>query len=173
MGSLKSSLSEVRGPLGPLKSSLSQAQATLGSFREQEAVEECRRLRFLLLERILLILADGEVFDTSCTLQDTVPVQGRSREAPIRLSERGRAQLFKAGYFIAATQQVIRYASFFLVAKSNGHWRGVVNGIPGNEVLAPPHYFTFFTPESWVRRLRALGKFFAVCVWTSKANTID
>ena len=148
-------------------------EATLGSFREQEAVEECRRLRFLLLERILLILADGEVFDASCTLQDTVPVQGRSREAPIRLSERGRAQLFKAGYFIAATQQVIRYASFFLVAKSNGHWRGVVNGIPGNEVLAPPHYFTFFTSESWVRRLRALGKFFAVCVWTSKANTID
>ena len=39
-----------------------------------------------------------------------------------------------------------------------------MNGIPGNEVLAPPHYFTFFTPESWVRRLRSLGKFFAVCV---------
>ena len=51
-------------------------EATLGSFREQEAVEECRRLRFLLLERILLILADGEVFDTSCTLQDTVPIEG-------------------------------------------------------------------------------------------------
>ena len=105
-----------------------------------------------------------DAFNETCTLHDTVPVQGRSREAPLRLSERARAQLVRAGYFIATSQQVIRYASFFLVAKSNGHWRGVVNGIPGNEVLAPPHYFTFFTPESWVRRLRALGKFFAVCV---------
>ena len=29
---------------------------TLGSFREQEAVEECRRLGFVLLERILLMV---------------------------------------------------------------------------------------------------------------------
>ena len=64
-------------------------QDTLGSFREQEAVEECRRLGLVLLERILLILADGDAF---------------------------------------------------------------------NEAFAPPHYFTFFTPESWVRRLRALGQ---------------
>lgn len=137
---------------------------TIGTFLEQDAVVQCRRLGFVLLEKILAILAHADAFQESCAIVGTLPVQGKSTEPQLRLSVENRQQLEDACYFIVATQQVMRYASFFLVAKSNGHWRGVINGIPGNEVLAPPHYFVFFTPETWVLRLRRLGSFYGVAV---------
>lgn len=154
----------AKKPRGPQTVTIDIDSDNLGSFREQEAVVECKRLGFVLIGRILSILSDGDVFTATCTLEDTEPVQGKSLEPPLRLSAENKAQLIEAGYFIDVSQLVMRYASFFLVAKANGHWRGVINGIPGNEVLAPPHYFTFFTPESWVRRLRGLGSFSSVAV---------
>ena len=53
----------------------------------------------------------------------------------------------------------IRFARLFSAPKSNGIHRILLNGIPGNEALSPPPYFTFFSPEAIVRRLRALWSF--------------
>ena len=53
----------------------------------------------------------------------------------------------------------MRFARLFSTPKSNGIHRTLLNGIPGNEALAPPPYFTFFSPEAIVRRLRSLVTF--------------
>ena len=53
----------------------------------------------------------------------------------------------------------IRFARLFSTPKSNGIHRTLLNGIPGNKALNPPPYFTFFSPEAIIRRLRAIGTF--------------
>ena len=136
----------------------------LGSFKGKLAYQACERLGYTLLASLIGILVFAEHFEAAFGLTGTVPDVDWTKSPPLRMARENVEELLRFGFLVAASQTVMRLASLFTILKPNGRHRLIVNGIPGNGALGPPHYFRFFSPEDWVRRLRSLGKFYAVSV---------
>ena len=153
-----------RAVAGKEKVALDVDAETLCSFKGKLAYKACERLGFTLLASLIGILVFAEQFEAAFGLPGTVPDADWSKIPPLRMAQENLDELVRFGFLVAASQTVMRLASLFTIRKANGKHRLIVNGIPGNEVLGPPHYFRFFSPEDWVRRLRALGTFYGVSV---------
>ena len=133
---------------------------------------------YLYLAGILAVLCDEKTFVRDVVPKDKIaPVAfGRSETMNRRNLEelrtvgfltpivppnvRGQKQIH--GYLVTYGQ--VRFASLFTRPKANKTRRLLLNGRPGNAVLNPPPYFTFFSPETIVRILRELEVFFGFTV---------
>ena len=163
-------LDPLREPGGP---------KLVGSFSLGEACAGLRRNGYTFILLILSVLTDEEEFGRRVEIHGFEKENNprKSRMAPRNLTELMEYDFIvpavppdltgtKRAIFIARYGPV-SFASLFTVPKSSGTpppHRIIVNGIPGNKLLQPPPYFTFFSPECIVRRLRALGVFFGFTV---------
>jgi len=146
------------------------------SFRLVQAAKKMMKLGYLFIFSVLHIMTSELEFTKVCIPPE--PVEPETRPRRDRMHPRNLKELEEAKLMedwmpedIRSSQRrtvqflnnyrPIRFAPLFTVVKSNGRHRVVVNGKPGNEVLNPPPYFTFFSPWDVVRRLRDLKTFFA------------
>lgn len=155
-------LDPLREPEGP---------QVIGSFKLRVAWEGLKTNGFLLLAAIVAVLVFESEFKSQCEIEGTMPDRNPRKERmhPRNLSELMEEQFLvplappnlkgaELEYFMSQ-YHAVRFSSLFTAPKSNGAHRLLLNGIPGNEVLQRPPYFTFFSPACIVSRLRALGSF--------------
>lgn len=148
----------------------------IGSFLLKKATLAMRDLGHAFIFAVLAIVTWEASFVAACVPPD--PVVREQRPRTDRMHPRNLKEIEDAGLmedFVPAKLRrspeaikrflqiyaPVRFAALFTVPKANGRHRVVVNGIPGNEILNPPPYFKFFAPWDIVRRLRALGSFYA------------
>ena len=155
-------LDPLREPDGP---------QVIGTFRLRVAWEGLKLNGFLLLASIVAVLVLEEEFKSQCEIEGTIPEKKPRME---RMNPKNLSELMEDKFLVPlappnlrgaelqrfmSEYHAVRFSSLFTAPKSSGARRLLLNGIPGNEVLQAPPYFTFFSPACIVTRLRALGVF--------------
>ena len=154
----------------------------LGTYAIKKAWECLKKNTHVYLALIMSILVLEEQFAKQCVPRDDPenPVVPQKTARAERMHPRNLDELAACGFMVPLVPpasitrkmrgqkerenflryyHVIRFCSLFTIPKSNLTERVILNGKPGNAILLPPPYFQFFSPETIVRILRALGTF--------------
>ena len=161
-------------PLREASPSGEEGPKLVASFDLRVAYEGLKRNGFALLMAIVGVLVFEHEFMQRCEVKGTEPDRRPRKE---RMHPKNLSELMEWDFMAPlappgmkgseldaymSRYHAMRFSSLFTVPKSSGTpppHRLVVNGIPGNEVLQRPPYFTFFSPACIVARLRALWRF--------------
>ena len=155
----------------------------LGTYALKQAWGSLKRQGHVFLATVLAVLCDESEFSRQCVPKPAPAPVGPGRKESMNrrnldeLGPKSRDNPHGVGFLsllappkphgrtrTTSHNIVIRYASLFTRPKANDTNRLLLNGKPGNAVLNPPPYFTFFSPEVIISLLRSLGTFFGFTV---------
>ena len=134
--------------------------ATLGSARVNAAQGNMEKNGYQCPAEVLQPLISATAFYDRCVMIGPKPKPCPRKDT--RVSQKNVKDLKDWGLLaLAVMHTIVCFAMLFTVPKPTGLHRVIIDGRPGNALLARPPYFKFFQPIELVAALRGLGKFTA------------